>query len=75
MFGGSKKPDEPEPEPRAPDEREIVLSNVEKLLRDECGFNPWQAASLAEAGVDWHYAKKLIDRGCSHEVALDILLP
>ena len=44
------------------------------MLREECGFNDMQAIALAEAGVDWHEAKRLIDRGCSHELAVDLLL-
>ncbi len=65
---------EEQSEPRAPDDFEKTMSWVEERLR-ECGFNSWQAVSLAEAGVDWHQAKLLIDLGCSHETALDILLP
>ena len=66
---------EEQSEPRAPDDFEKTMSWVEERLRAECGFNSWQAVSLAEAGVDWHQAKLLIDLGCSHETALDILLP
>lgn len=75
MLSATKPPEEEESEPRAPDEFEKTLSWVEERLRNECGFNRWQATSLAEAGVDWHRAKVLIDLGCSHETALDILLP
>jgi len=60
-------------ETRDPDEDERTLSWVEERFR-ELGFNDMQAESLADAGVDWHAAKELIDRDCSHEHAVDILL-
>ena len=63
---------EPEP-PRQPTEEERVISNVEYHLR-ELGFNTIQAEALAAVGVDWHRAKHLLDSGCSHETAVDILL-
>lgn len=66
---------EPEPETRGPSEEEKVLSHREQMFRDVLLFNEWQAISLAEAGVDWHEAQTLLEKGCSHEFALDILLP
>lgn len=58
---------------READEYERVLSHVEQMLREECGFNAHQAAALAEAGVDWHEAKRLITLGCDHLTAVDLL--
>ncbi len=58
---------------RKPDEDDRTLSWVEEQFR-HLGFNDWQAASLADAGCDWHDAKRLIDRGCSYELAIDVLL-
>lgn len=63
-----------EDETREPTEFEIVLSNIEKNLRDECGCNPVQAARLAEQGVDWHELKALLDRGCDLPTAIDLVL-
>lgn len=63
-----------EVEARQPDEYEKVLSHIEQILRDELGFNIHQAASLAESGVDWREAKRLIDKGCPHDIAVDLLL-
>lgn len=62
-----------EPPPRRPTEAERVLANVELRFLD-LGFNPLQAAALADAGTDWHAAERLLDCGCSHETAVDILL-
>lgn len=75
MAATSGVPGHEEEAPRAPDEAERVLSHREQMFRDELKFNEWQAISLAEAGVDWHAAKALLDKGCSHDFALDILLP
>ena len=68
------EPDQPE-DPRAPSEEERVLAHREQMFRDVLAFNEWQAVSLAEAAVDWHEAQSLIVAGCSHELAVDILLP
>lgn len=57
---------------RQPTEQEIVRSHVEQRFRD-LGFNELQAQALADLGVDWHDAEKLLDKGCDHPVALDIL--
>ena len=64
--------DETEVEAREPSEHEKVLSNVESHFR-RIGFNEWQAAELADLGIDWHDAERLLKRGCSHEHAIDIL--
>ena len=67
-------PPEPEPEPpRPPDEYEKLLAFEEQMFA-ALGFNEWQAIALAEAGVSWHDAKPLIERGCKHETAVDLLL-
>jgi len=60
-------------EPRPPTEAERVLASVE-LRFLELGFNPLQAAALAEAHADWHEAERLLVSGCSLETAIDILL-
>lgn len=59
--------------PRQPTSEEITLSFVETELLG-LGFNPFQAAALAEAHADWHRAERLIRLGCPHDVAVDILL-
>lgn len=74
MLGVPGAPAEEDPEPRAPDEFERVLSYREMMFRG-VGFNHWQAISLAEVGADWHEAEKLLKRGCPHETVLDLLLP
>lgn len=78
----SQKPEEEEEPPvqaRGPDEHEVTLSWVEERFR-ELGFNDFQAAALAEAGADWHYAHHILYRKgrrtkCSLERALELLLP
>ena len=60
-------------ESRPPTEAERVLANIE-LRFLELGFNPLQAAALAESGADWHEAERLLVSGCSLETAVDILL-
>jgi len=59
--------------PRPPTESERVLANVELRFLD-LGFNPLQAAALAEAHADWHEAECLLALGCELETAVDILL-
>ncbi|GIV03678.1 MAG: hypothetical protein KatS3mg015_2508 [Fimbriimonadales bacterium] len=61
-------------EARRPTDEEIILSWEEEQLR-ALGFNSWQAQALADAGVSWHEAERLIRRGCPPELALDLLLP
>lgn len=56
-----------------PDESDRVWQHVVQQL-EALGFNAMQAMSLADAGVDWHEAHKLIHKGCSPETAIDILL-
>lgn len=77
MKGGKRKvsPDtDPgdETQPQKPPPEDIVRSHVEERFR-HLGFNELQAETLADAGVDWHEAERLIDKGCDHLVALDIL--
>ena len=71
--GGKKDEPEPEPAPRLPDEHERVFTYRVLMLEQECGFNILQAEALAVCGVDWHEAKSLIDRGCDHNTAVDLL--
>ena len=60
-------------EAREPEEFERVLSYIEERLR-AVGYNDWQAAALADAGVDWHLAVALLREGCDTDTAVDILL-
>lgn len=60
-------------EPRPPSEHERVLSYQEQRFM-ELGFNVLQAAELAESGVDWHDADRLLEHGCPLEMSLLILL-
>lgn len=63
----------PDPETgREPSEDERTVSWVEERFR-ELGFNDRQAAVLADARADWHEAKRMLDRGCPHLDAVDIL--
>ena len=61
-------PDTPEVE-----EEDIVWAHVVDQLQ-QLGFNSHQAMSLADAGVDWHDARRLINKGCPIETAIDLLL-
>ncbi|GIV03965.1 MAG: hypothetical protein KatS3mg015_2795 [Fimbriimonadales bacterium] len=61
-------------EPRRPTDEEITISWDEEQLR-ALGFNEFQARALADAGISWHEAERLIRRGCPLELALDLLLP
>lgn len=58
---------------RPPDEWEIVASWVEERFRD-LGFDDELAVLMADQGVDWHVARGLLEKGCSHSLALLILL-
>lgn len=49
----------------------ILAWEMEQFLR--LGFPTEQAGLLAEMGVEWHDAKRLIADGCPHEIAYDIL--
>ena len=59
-------------EPRCATEEELVTSFVEEQL-GKAGFNPFQAAALADAGADWHVAVRMVGEGCDHETIIDIL--
>ena len=58
---------------RPPDEFERYLSDREEQFR-KLGFDDFWAAVLAEARVSRADAARLIERGCSHEHAIHILL-
>ena len=62
-----------EDEARVPTEAERVRADVEAWL-EKAGYNAFQAEALVDAGVDWHVAVKLLERGCDPETAVDILL-
>jgi hypothetical protein len=57
---------------------ETELERVERWRADElmrAGFDPAAAVELAaRMDVDLHRATELVDRGCSPELALQILL-
>ncbi|HVA30843.1 MAG TPA: hypothetical protein VMU58_06205 [Gaiellaceae bacterium] len=57
---------------------ETELERVERWRAEElmrAGFDPSQASELASRlDVDLHAATELVDRGCSPELALQILL-
>jgi hypothetical protein len=57
---------------------ETELERVERWRVDElmrAGFDPAAAVTLASRfDIDLHRATELIDRGCSSELALQILL-
>lgn len=46
--------------------------NMERLI-DDLGCDEPTAALVAEAGLDWHDVAALMKRGCSLELALEIL--
>jgi hypothetical protein len=57
---------------------ETELERVERWRADElmrAGFDPSSAGELAaRLDIDLHAATELVDRGCSPELALQILL-
>ena len=57
---------------------ETELDRVERWRADElmrAGFDPASAIALAtRMDIDLHRATELVDRGCSAELALQILL-
>jgi hypothetical protein len=57
---------------------ETELERVERWRADElmrAGFDPASAIALASRlDIDLHQATELVDRGCSPELALQILL-
>jgi hypothetical protein len=57
---------------------ETELERVERWRADElmrAGFDPSSAVELAaRLDIDLHAATQLVDRGCSPELALQILL-
>jgi hypothetical protein len=57
--------------PTVPDQ-ELVDSWVERRFL-QLGFTPDQARDLRQAGADWHEAERLLDRGCTHQLATTIL--
>jgi hypothetical protein len=57
---------------------ETELERVERWRTDElmrAGFDPATASAVAtRLDIDLHRARELVDRGCSPELALQILL-
>jgi hypothetical protein len=64
--------------PAVQDIVETELERVERWRADElmrAGFDPASAIALAaRLDIDLHRAAELVDRGCSPELALQILL-
>jgi hypothetical protein len=64
--------------PAVQDIVETELERVERWRADElmrAGFDPASAIALAaRLDIDLHRATELVDRGCSPELALQILL-
>lgn len=59
-------------EPRSPTDEEKTETWVEERFR-ELGFNELQSRALTVVRADWHDAKRLLESGCSHLTAVDIL--
>jgi hypothetical protein len=59
-------------EPRDPTDEEKTETWVEERFR-ELGFNELQSRALTISRADWHQAKRLLDNGCPHLEAVDIL--
>jgi hypothetical protein len=53
-------------------ERAVLDWRIEGLLR--AGFDELRACTIAAVG-DWRLAIKLVEDGCEHNVAADIVLP
>lgn len=49
----------------------VVAWKIEQFNKQ--GFNPRQVIELIDADVSHHDTEDLINRGCSHELALQIL--
>lgn len=63
----------PPDETDVPTEDFTVLANVcDRFV--ECGFEVTDAIELAAVHADWHEAQRLLERGCSHELVVKILL-
>lgn len=73
-FGRNKQPD-PDPgdvtdalEPL--EDRRLRHWLEERYYR--LGFNAFQSRSLIESRADWHTVARALERGCSHETAIDL---
>lgn len=76
MFPGKKPKEEPKTEPVADrpltEFEEIAAWRYLMLL--DLKFTPDDALHLLmNPRLDWHQAKRLIDKGCSHELVIRIL--
>lgn len=54
------------------DEQRVVVAWAARMFTD-LGFPPKVAFQLADIGADWHQARDLLSKGCSHELAANIL--
>jgi hypothetical protein len=59
--------------PEVGDHTDVVLWRVTQFQR--LGFEKADAMLLADEGVDWHEAERLLEQGCDPHLALMLLLP
>lgn len=76
MFPGKKPKQEPPPEPtpsrRLTEFEEIAAWRYLMLL--DLKFTPDDALHLLlNPRFDWHEAKRLLDKGCSHDIVIRLL--
>lgn len=64
---------DPEPADQEADERVRVAAYSCRMFED-LGFGSVGAMLLVAAGADWHEAKRLIEKGCPLDMAMEILL-
>lgn len=72
MSAATANDDEPIGGRTATDEEILVSWREEQFVR--LGLNPMQAAALADAGVSWHEAERLFEKGATAETVVDLLL-
>jgi hypothetical protein len=55
---------------------EAVAVELHKLKHYErLGFSHYDALVAIDQKIDWHDVERLLEQGCSHELALGILAP
>jgi hypothetical protein len=67
----TKKPESEEP---PPDLGDLVVLAWRAYQFERLRFTDAQASALAASRADYHRAKQMIDDGCSHALACEILL-
>ena len=69
-----RSPDDPgdvtDHDPEAAEERKLRHWLEERYL--ELGFNALQSRALIASRADWHDVQRALQRGCSHETAIDL---